>query len=67
VAILGATVVALAQPLLPWGMAFAVGAMLFVISGEIIPESHRQGLKREGTFGVLSGFLLMLLLYIALG
>jgi ZIP family zinc transporter len=57
----------LAQPLLPWGMAFAAGAMLFVISGEIIPESHRQGLEREGTFGVLSGFLLMLLLYIALG
>jgi ZIP family zinc transporter len=65
--ILGATVVALAQPLLPWGMAFAAGAMLFVISGEIIPESHRQGLEREGTFGVLSGFVLMLLLDIALG
>jgi ZIP family zinc transporter len=48
-------------------MAFAAGAMLFVISGEIIPESHRQGLEREGTFGVLSGFVLMLLLYIALG
>jgi ZIP family zinc transporter len=65
--ILGATVVSLAQPLLPWGMAFAAGAMLFVISDEIIPESHRQGLEREGTFGVLSGFLLMLLLDIALG
>jgi ZIP family zinc transporter len=65
--ILGATVVSLAQPLLPWGMAFAAGAMLFVISDEIIPESHRQGLEREGTFGVLSGFVLMLLLDIALG
>jgi len=65
--ILGATVVSLAQPLLPWGMAFAAGAMLFVISDEIIPESHRQGLEREGTFGVLSGFVVMLLLDIALG
>lgn len=65
--ILGATVVSLAQPLLPWGMAFAAGAMLFVISDEIIPESHRQGLEREGTFGVISGFVVMMLLDITLG
>lgn len=65
--IVGATVVTLAQPLLPWGMAFAAGAMLFVISDEIIPESHRQGLEREGTFGVISGFVVMMLLDITLG
>ncbi|MEN9223134.1 MAG: ZIP family metal transporter [Thermostichus sp. BF3_bins_97] len=65
--IIGATVVSLAQPLLPWGMAFAAGAMLFVISDEIIPESHRQGMEREATFGVMSGFVVMMLLDIALG
>lgn len=65
--IIGATVVSLAQPLLPWGMAFAAGAMLFVISDEIIPESHRQGVEREATFGVISGFVVMLLLDVALG
>ncbi len=65
--LMGAAVVSLAQPLLPWGMAFAAGAMLFVISDEIIPESHRQGIEREATFGVISGFAVMLLLDVALG
>jgi len=41
--------------------------MLFVISDEIIPESHRQGLEQEGTFGVISGFVVMMLLDITLG
>ncbi|MEC9482613.1 MAG: ZIP family metal transporter [Halomonas sp.] len=60
--VLGAVAVALAQALLPWGLAFAAGAMLFVISHEIIPESHRQGHERYATMGVLSGFTLMLML-----
>lgn len=59
---LGAVAVALAETLLPWGMAFAAGAMLFVISHEIIPESHRQGHERNATTGVLVGFTLMLML-----
>lgn len=65
--LLGAGVVAIAQPLLPWGMAFAAGAMLFVISDEIIPESHRQGHEHEGTIGVMVGFVVMMLLDIGLG
>lgn len=60
--VLGAVSVALAETLLPWGMAFAAGAMLFVISHEIIPESHRKGHERYATMGVLVGFTLMLML-----
>ncbi len=57
--LIGVTVVTLAQSLLPWGLAFAGGAMLFVISNEIIPETHRSGHPLEATFGVLSGFVVM--------
>lgn len=64
--VIGAGVVSVAQFLLPWAMAFAAGAMLFVISDEIIPESHRQGLEQEGTIGVMVGFVIMMFLDIAL-
>lgn len=59
---LGAIAVSFAQTLLPWGLAFAAGAMLFVISHEIIPESHRQGHEHYATTGVLAGFTVMLIL-----
>ncbi|BAC92221.1 ZIP family metal transporter [Gloeobacter violaceus] len=65
--LLGASVVSVSQAILPWGMAFAAGAMLFVISDEIIPESHRQGFDLEGTVGVMVGFVVMMFLDIALG
>ncbi|HPM78320.1 MAG TPA: ZIP family metal transporter [bacterium] len=65
--LIGAGVVSVAQPILPWGLAFAAGAMLFVISDEIIPESHRKGFEKEATFGVMLGFLIMMVLDIALG
>ncbi len=64
--LLGAGVVSLAQVFLPWAMAFAAGAMLFVISDEIIPESHSQGFALEGTVGVMVGFVVMMFLDIAL-
>lgn len=57
--LIGVGIVTLAQSLLPWGLAFAGGAMLFVISHEIIPETHRSGHPLEATFGVLSGFVVM--------
>jgi zinc transporter, ZIP family len=64
--LIGATAVALADVMLPLALAFAAGAMLFVISHEIIPESHRQGHKGKATFGVLLGFVVMLAIGIAL-
>ena len=59
---LGVAIVSIAQPLLPWGLAFAAGAMLFVVSDEMIPESHRKGFEREATFGLIAGFIVMMFL-----
>lgn len=65
--LIGAGVVSLAQSILPWAMAFAAGAMLFVISEEIIPESHGKGKEQEATMGIMAGFVIMMLLDIGLG
>lgn len=64
---IGVGLFAIAQSLLPIGMAFAAGAMLYVISDEIIPESHEQGREQEGTLGVMVGFAVMMVLDIGLG
>ena len=60
--VVGALAVTLMRPLLPWGLAFAAGAMLYVVSDEIIPETHRRGYELEGTGGVIVGFLVMMFL-----
>ncbi|MFE4104655.1 ZIP family metal transporter [Almyronema epifaneia] len=65
--LIGVSVVSIAQPLLPWGMAFAAGAMLFVIVDEIIPEVDQKSLGQSGTFGLMAGFVVMMFLDIALG
>jgi len=65
--LIGVTAVTLAQPLLPWGLASAAGAMIFVISSEIIPETHRKGFKIDGTFGLMIGFVVMMILDVTLG
>ena len=58
----GVVAVTLMRPLLPWGLAFAAGAMLYVVSDEIIPETHRRGFELQGTWGVVIGFLVMMYL-----
>ena len=60
--IIGVTTVQVARPLLPFGLAFAAGAMLFVVSDEIIPETHRRGHQDVATWGVVLGFALMMFL-----
>jgi ZIP family zinc transporter len=65
--VLGVAVIGLSVKLLPWGLAAAAGAMLFVISHEIIPESHRQGHESAATVGLMVGFVLMMFLDTALG
>lgn len=66
-AALGAAVISHTAGLLPWGLGFAAGAMLFVISHEIIPESHRKGHEAWATGGLMLGFVLMMVLDSALG
>jgi ZIP family zinc transporter len=65
--LLGVGAVTLFKPILPFGLAFAAGAMLFVISDEIIPETHTRGFSRLATFGVMVGFLIMMVLDNLLG
>ncbi|MFP4326591.1 MAG: ZIP family metal transporter [Paracoccaceae bacterium] len=64
---LGAGVIQIAEPLLPWGLAFAAGAMLYVISHEIIPETHRSGHQNKATLGLAVGLVVMLFLDVSLG
>ncbi|MTI54609.1 ZIP family metal transporter [Geosporobacter ferrireducens] len=65
--IIGIGLVHIAQPILPLGLAFAAGAMLFVISDEIIPETHKHGFERVATYGLLIGFVIMMYLDVTLG
>ena len=65
--LLGISVVQIAKPILPLGLAFAAGAMLFVISDEIIPETHTRGFQRLATYGVIVGFVVMMVLDNTLG
>ena len=55
----------LAHFLLPWGLA--AGAMIFVISSEIIPEMHRRNVKTHATTGLMIGLVVMMFLDVALG
>jgi ZIP family zinc transporter len=60
--LLGVCLVVVLAPILPLGLAFAGGAMLYVVADEIIPESHRRGHEKEATFGTVAGFGLMMAL-----
>lgn len=66
-ALFGAWAVTLAEPLLPYAMGFAAGAMLYVVSDEIIPETHAKGFERVATFGTMLGLVVMLSLDVSLG
>ena len=64
---MGHGLVSIFKPILPFVLAFAAGAMLFVISDEIIPETHNKGYEREATYGVIIGFIIMMILDVTLG
>lgn len=65
--LLGVSVVTFFLPILPWALGFAGGAMLFVISHEIIPETHRRGHENYATAGFLVGLIIMMSLDVLLG
>lgn len=64
---LGAALVVAVQPLLPFALSFAAGAMIYVVVEEVIPESQGSGNSDISTLGALGGFALMMLLDVALG
>ncbi len=66
-AFLGAAMVSVSGQLLPWGLTFAAGAMLYIISHEIVPETHRNGHQDRATVGLLFGLILMMFLDVTLG
>jgi ZIP family zinc transporter len=53
--------------LLPYALAFAAGAMIFVVVEDLVPESQSEGNTDLATMGVLSGFAIMMVLDVALG
>ena len=54
-------------PLMPWLLSFAAGAMLYVVVEELIPEANLSQGGHAGTLGVMGGFLIMMILDVALG
>lgn len=55
------------EPLMPWLLSFAAGAMVYVVVEELIPEAHLGEHSNVGTLGVMAGFLVMMILDVALG
>lgn len=65
-AVIGAAAVIIARPILPYALAFAAGAMIYVVVEELVPESHRQH-SDVATMGAMAGFTVMMTLDVALG
>ena len=66
-AVLGAALVIIAKPILPYALAFAAGAMIFVVVEEVIPESQKNGNSDLATGGVIIGFTIMMILDVVFG
>lgn len=65
--VIGAAAVILAQPILPYALAFAAGAMIFVVVEEVVPESQRGGNTDLATMSAMVGFAVMMILDVAFG
>ena len=65
--LIGYFMVSIASAILPFALAFAGGTMLYVISDEMIPETHAHGHQRGATYALLFGFCLMLVFDVLLG
>lgn len=65
--VLGAIAVLSMQPLLPYALSFAAGAMIYVVVEELIPEAQTSGSSDTATIGTMVGFAVMMVLDVALG
>ncbi len=65
--VIGAMAVIYMQPILPFALAFAAGAMIFVVVEEVIPETQRDKYTDVAVLGFIGGFLVMMILDVALG
>lgn len=65
-AIIGALIVTIAAPILPWALSFAAGAMVFVVLEEVVPESHRERNSDDAALGAMLGFAIMMALDVGL-
>ncbi|MAR39669.1 MAG: ZIP family metal transporter [Flavobacteriales bacterium] len=66
-AVIGAAIVMQVLPILPYALAFAAGAMIFIVVEEVIPESQRGGHTDLATMGLILGFIVMMVLDVSLG
>ncbi len=65
--VVGAVAVIYMQPILPFALAFAAGAMIYVVVEEVIPETQRGKFTDRSVLGFIGGFLVMMILDVALG
>ena len=63
----GAVAVLTSEPRLPYALAFAAGAMIYVVVEEVIPETQRDRYTDVATLGFILGFVLMMVLDVVLG
>ncbi|GIR50929.1 MAG: hypothetical protein CM15mP59_6710 [Flavobacteriaceae bacterium] len=66
-AVIGALAVTFFTPILPYALAFAAGAMIFVVVEEVIPETQQDKYTDIATLGFIGGFIVMMTLDVALG
>ena len=65
--VIGAAAVLIATPILPYALAFAAGAMIYVVIEEVVPETQQDKYTDLATLGFIAGFIVMMSLDVALG
>ena len=65
--VLGAAGVLVFKPILPFALAFAAGAMVYVVVEEVVPEAQKSGNADLATISLMGGFTIMMILDVALG
>lgn len=66
-AVIGAVAVSMIQPIMPYALSFAAGAMIFVVVEDLIPQSQQRGNSDLATMGTILGFIIMMILDVGIG